>query len=425
MKSEEKTKNKLKKLSNALGKIDIRKSANNKKDTSKKENSNFQTKEVIVLLILTSIVSILMGGLISYKLYFKLGSSVDKELATFIKNYEYIVNNYYDKIDKSKLLDAAVAGMLETLDKNSSYVGSEEDDFNLKLEGNYEGVGIQVYNDEDKNIVVYSVFENSPASKAGLKEGDILLKVDDEEVTGKTTKEVSEIIKSKKGEFKITYKREDNTKTIKITLSKVDLPSVTSKTIEKDGKKVGYIYTSIFASNTDKQFEKHLKKLEKEKIDSLIIDLRDNSGGHLSAAENIVSLFLDSTHPIYQIESKGETNKYYSKGNKDKKYKIILLVNSSSASASEVTSSALKEQCGATLIGEKTYGKGTVQELQTLPDGQQYKLTTKKWLTSKGKVVDGKGLEVDIEVSLDPKYAEEPKEENDNQFQKALEEAVK
>ena len=425
MKSEEKTKNKLKKLSNSLGKIDIKKEEKNKKSQSKRENSNFKTSEVIVLLILTSVVSILMGGLIAYKLYFKLGSSVDKELSSFIKNYEYIINNYYDKIDKSKLIDSAVAGMLETLDKNSSYVGSEEDDFSLKLEGNYEGVGIQVYSDEDKNIVVYSVFEDSPASKSGLKEGDILLKVDDEEVTGKTTKEVSEIIKSKKGKFNITYKREDKTKTIKINLSKVALPSVTSKTIEKDDKKIGYIYVSIFASNTDKQFEKHLKKLEKENIDSLIIDLRENSGGHLSSAENIISLFLDSTHPIYQIESKGEKNKYYSKGNKDKKYKIVLLVNSSSASASEVTSSALKEQYGATLIGEKTFGKGTVQELQTLPDGQQYKLTTKKWLTSKGKIVDGKGIEVDIEVSLDSKYAEEPKEENDNQFQKALEEAVK
>lgn len=421
MKSEEKTKDKLKKLSKSLGKFDVKEEKQQIKDT----NSHFKTSEVIILLLLTCIVSLLMGGLITYKLCFKLGSTVDKELSSFIKNYEYIVENYYDEVDKSKLLDAAISGMLETLDKNSTYVGSEDSEFSMRLQGDYQGVGIQVYNDEENNIIIYSVFEKSPASKAGLKEGDILIKVDDEDLKGKTTKEVSEIIKSKKSEFKLTYKRNDKEKTVKINLSTVDLPSVISKTYEKEGKKVGYIYASIFAANTDKQFKKHLKTLEKEKIDSLIIDLRSNSGGHLSSAENIISLFLDSTHPIYQIESKGKKSKYYSKGNTDKKYKIVILVNKESASASEVTTSALKEQYSATVIGKKTFGKGTVQELQTLPDGQQYKLTTRKWLTSKGKIVEGKGIDPDIEIELDEKYSEEPTEENDNQLQKALEEAVK
>lgn len=432
MKSEEKTKSKLKKLSNFLGKININSDKKNKdrenranKNNIEKINSRFKTSEVIALLLLTSIVSILMGGLVTYKICFKLENGADKHLYSFIKNYEYIVKNYYDKVDRTKLIDAAISGMLETLDKNSSYVGSEDNDFNIHLQGNYQGIGVQVYNDDDNNIVIYSVFENSPASKVGLKEGDIFIKIDDEEVKGKTTKEVSELIKSKKDKFKITYKRDDKEQTVKINLSKVDLPSVTSKTIEKDDKKIGYIYMSIFASNSDKQFEKKLNELEKENINSLIIDLRNNSGGHLTTAENIISLFLDSTHPIYQIESKGKKSKYYSKGKKDKKYKIVLLVNKSSASASEVTTSALKEQCGAVVIGERTYGKGTVQELQTLPDGEQYKLTTKKWLTSKGEIVDGKGINVDIEEQLDSKYSEEPTEENDNQLQKAIEEAVK
>ena len=153
--------------------------------------------------------------------------------------------------------------------------------------------------------------------------------------------------------------------------------------------------------------------------------MRENSGGHLTTAEDIISLFLDSTHPIYQIESKGKTRKYYSKGKKDKDMKIVLLVNGGSASASEVLTSALKEQLGSIVVGEKTYGKGTVQELQTLPSGGKYKLTTKKWLTSKGKVIDNKGIDPDVEVSLDDSYYKDPNDDNDNQLQKAILEVTK
>ena len=149
--------------------------------------------------------------------------------------------------------------------------------------------------------------------------------------------------------------------------------------------------------------------------------MRGNSGGHLSAAEQIISLFLDSSHPIYQIKSKDGQNKYYSTGKETKKYKITILIDSNSASASEVVTSALKEQYGASVVGEKSYGKGTVQELQTLPNGEQYKLTTKTWLTSKGKIIDGKGIEPDYKVSLGDKYLEDPTDENDNQLQKAIE----
>lgn len=169
------------------------------------------------------------------------------------------------------------------------------------------------------------------------------------------------------------------------------------------------------------QFKKELDKLENEGIDGLVIDLRGNSGGHLSAAEQIISLFLDSSHPIYQIKSKDSQNIYYSTGNKTKDYKISVLIDSNSASASEVVTSALAEQYGAKTVGKKSYGKGTVQELQTLSDGDQYKLTTKSWLTSKGEVIDGKGIEPDYDVTLSDEYLENPTDESDNQLQKAIE----
>lgn len=380
----------------------------------------FKTKEVVILLLLTTVISLAMGGIVTYNVVLK-GEKVDDELQDFITNYDYIVDNYYGDVDKTELIDSAIAGMLSTLDKNSSYVGGSDTNFSIYLEGTYEGTGIQVYNDDNGNIVVYSVFDGSPASKAGLKEDDIIIKVNDKDTTNMSIDEFSELVKKQKGEFNITYKRGDNEKTVKLKVDTIEIRSVSSKVINKDNKKIGYIRTTIFANNTYEQFKKELDKLENEGIDGLVIDLRGNSGGHLSAAEQIISLFLDSSHPIYQIKSKDSQNIYYSTGNKTKDYKISVLIDSNSASASEVVTSALAEQYGAKTVGKKSYGKGTVQELQTLSDGEQYKLTTKSWLTSKGEVIDGKGIEPDYDVTLSDEYLENPTDESDNQLQKAIE----
>lgn len=420
-KNDDKTRDKLKKLSESIGQIDI---DNEEEKPQIIYSSAFKTSEIVALVILTSIISLFIGGFAVYKFNENGGKYLDKELREIIKNYEYISDNYYKKVDKSKLVTSAIEGMLGTLDVHSAYVGDDDSDFNTHLEGKYKGIGVQVYNDDNK-IIVSSVFKKSPADKAGLQTGDILLKVNDKSLEGKNTEEASALIKSQKGEFSLTYKRGEEEIKTTVKLSDVDLPSTVSKIYEKDDKKVGYIYTSIFANNTYKQFKKELTKLEKKNIDSLIIDLRDNSGGHLTSAEDILSLFLDSSHPIYQVKEDKGNRKYYSKGKKDKKYKIVILVNGSSASASELTTSALKEQYNATVIGTKTYGKGTIQEMQSLSDGGQYKLTTKMWLTSKGKKVDGVGIKPNIEVKLDEKYREEPTIENDNQLNRALEEAVK
>ncbi len=423
-KSDERTKDKLKKLSKSFGKIETKEE---KKAKSKGQmyGCAFKTGEIIALILLTCLVSLFMGGLIVYKLNINGGKYLDEELQEIIKNYEYINSNYYGDLDKSKMAEAAVQGMLGTLDRHSTYVGDSDSETNLELEGSYKGIGVQVYTDENKNIVIYSVFSNSPADKAGLKAGDVLIKVAGQGLDGMDSSKVSEIIKKQKDKFDIVYKRNEEEKTATVELSSVDLTSVVSKVIEKDGKKVGYIYASIFANNTYKQFKKELVKLEKKGIGSLIIDLRENSGGHLTAAEDILSLFLNSTHPIYQLKGEKTNTKYYSKGDKDKKYKIVMLVNNGSASASELMTSALKEQYGATVVGLKTYGKATIQEMQDLSTGGKYKLTTRMWLTSKGKKLDGKGISPDVEVSLDDKYKEEPKMENDNQLQVALDEAVK
>lgn len=409
-KKEQKTSDNLEKLSKSL---DIK--VNNKKILP-----TFKTKEVVFLLLITAIISLIMGGIVTYNVTLK-GTNVDSELAEFIKNYDYITNNYYGDVDKNELIDSAISGMLNTLDKNSTYVGSDDDNFSIYLEGSYEGTGIQVYNDENNNIVIYSVFDDTSASKAGLKAGDVIIRLNDKDTTNMSIADFSSLVKKQKGKFKITYKRDDEEKTVSLKVSKVELKSVYSETIEKNDKKIGYIQMSIFANNTYEQFKKALSNLENENMNGLIIDLRSNSGGHLSSAEEIISLFLDSSHPIYQIKTKDSLNTYYSLGKETKKYKIVILIDKNSASASEVVTSALTEQYGAVTVGEKSYGKGTVQELQSLNDGEQYKLTTKSWLTSKGKVIDGKGIEPDYKVSLDEKYYDDPSFDNDNQLQKAIE----
>lgn len=390
------------------------------KVNKKKSLPTFKTKEVVCLLIVTVVIGLVMGGLVTYNVAFK-GERIDDELQEFIENYDYVVDNYYGDVDKTELIDSAIAGMLNSLDNNSAYVGGSDSSFSIYLEGNYKGTGIQVTLDDENNIVIYSVFDGTPASKAGLKSGDIIVRLNDKDTSGMSLEDFSNLVKKQKNYFTITYKRNGKENTVKLKSDTVELKSVISKMLERDNKKIGYIRLTIFANNSDEQFAKALDNLENKDIDGLIIDLRGNSGGHLTTAENIISMFLDSSHPIYQIKSKDGQKKYYSTGKETKKYKIAVLIDSSSASASEVVTSALSEQYGATVVGENSYGKGTVQELQTLPDGEQYKLTTKSWLTSQGKVIDKKGIEPDYAIKLNNEYLEDPTDENDNQLQKALE----
>ena len=377
-----KTNDKLKELSSVLGNIDVKKSV---------DKRAFKTSEVVILVILTAIIGILIGSLVTYNLSKTSGERLDSGLEEFIENYEYIVNNYYGDIDEDKLLSGALAGMMSTLDKNSTYMGDESNNFNVTLEGSYKGIGVEVI-EKDGTLVISKVMDNSPAKDAGLKSGDILLKLNGKSMSGKSSAEFASII-NENNKVKLVYERDGKNYTAVLKPKLINLKSVTSKLIDN---KVGYIDVSIFANNTYEQFKNELSKLQKDNISGLIIDLRGNVGGHLVTAEKILSLFLDSSHPIYKIKDKNNIETFYSEGKMNTKYKIVILVDENSASASEVVASALKEQYGVTIIGIKTYGKGTVQELQTLPNGQQYKLTTKEWLTSKGNSIDGVGITPDI-----------------------------
>ena len=195
---------------------------------------------------------------------------------------------------------------------------------------------------------------------------------------------------------------------------------------EKDGQRIGYLSIEIFASNTYKQFNKQLKSLEKQGIDSLILDVRDNPGGHLNQINDILSLFFNKKTVLYQIESKGATQKVYSTGNKNRTYDIAVLINGSSASASEILASCFQDNDEhAVIIGTKSYGKGTVQKSFELSTGASLKYTTERWLTAKGAWLNGEGVTPDIVIEQSSEYQTLPTYDVDAQLQKAIEVLIK
>lgn len=393
------------------------------KDNFKKFNKNsFRTVEVIFLVVVTSIISLIVGYLLNDEGTNK-SKSNDKYINEIIDNYNNIVNNYYEDVDKSKLVSGAVNGMVESLgDEHSSLIDQTNDStFNINLKGTYEGIGVEIINDDDMNIVVIGVISDSPAAKAGIKVGDIIKKIDDKSLENTNITELTKYVKENKNElYNLIIVRDKNEMNVTIERSKITIKSVLSKTFERNNKKIGYIYMSVFANATVDQFEKALAQLEKENIDGLIIDVRSNTGGHLTTAVSIVSNFLDDTNVIYQIEQNNKKTKHYSIGDKTKEYPIVVLQNNGSASASELLSSSLKEAYGATIIGTTSYGKGTVQEMVKLKNGDSYKFTTKKWLTPKGNSINKKGVKPDVEIELSDEYINNPSDDTDNQLQEAI-----
>lgn len=406
-------------------------------ESQKKEG--FKLSEVVIIVLITSIFSIFAGvsyGKMKYSETVNINnfsSEETDELNEFIKQYKYIISNYYDqsKIDESELLSIALKSVLDKLgmsDSYSLYMDEEEySELNISLNGSYEGLGISATKESnDGYILIVGIIDNSPASKSELKVGDYILSIDGKSSKDMTVQEFSQyVLKSSDKNFVLKIKSGVEEKSITLGKDSVELESVTSKIIEKDNKKIGYIYASIFASNTYIQFKDNLEKLEESGIDSLIIDLRGNSGGHLKEVSKILNLFLDDDNVIYQLQKDDKTVKYYSKGKSNKKYPIVFIGDETTASASEVFIISLRENLNAKFVGKKTYGKGTVQELIELSNGDKYKITTKKWLSPNGNWInDTKGIIPDVEVELLDKYYEEPTDLNDTQLQKAIELSV-
>jgi len=390
----------------------------------KLSEEKFNLLELILLIVISFVFGIFISEAFIYN-----GVKVEKfesneVLSEIEKVYNTILDEYYQDINQEELKKSAVNGMLNYLkDGYSIYIDEESsEEFNEQVDGQYYGIGLEMTLGEDGYPYISKIFDNTPAYDAELDLNDKIIKVEGQDIKGKNLNDVSSMIKGTENKsVNITVLREDVELEKQLITKKIDIPSVSSRIIEKNDKKIGYINISIFALNTDEQFKTSLLKLEESGIDSLIIDVRDNVGGHLSTVTNILNLFFNKDEVLYQIDRKGKIEKAYGTLTDDRNYKVVVLANHNSASGSEILASVFKEIKNSDVIGTKTFGKGTVQKLIELENGSMIKITSETWLTAKGNAINQIGVSPTIEIELDSEYMQDPIDENDNQLQKAIE----
>lgn len=371
-----------------------------KTNNKKNKTVSFNLLEVIVIILITSLVVAVSTGVIVYQNYNEIDDSVSnnsnkdylKELETAYNN---ILNSYVEKVDQKELTNAAIDGMYKYLgDPYTSYLDEDTTaDLMDRLKGEYKGIGVEITK-VDEGILVANVFEKSPAEQAGILMGDLIIKVNGESTLDKTVKEVSNIIKNSDDEIKITVQRSGIEKEISVKSRKVDITSVEKNKIDN----VGYLKITTFSNTTYKQFREALESLEKEGINGLVIDLRDNGGGYLNPAVEIAEMFVEKGKNIYGLESKSNVEMYKDSTSESRNYKVSIIINGGTASASEILTAALKESYNAITVGTTSYGKGTVQDTNELSTGGMVKYTTAYWLTPNGNKINGKGITPDINI---------------------------
>ena len=384
--------------------------------------SGFNFSEVIIIMIIAIMFGFLLGNIVNF-VVFNDKSSNGNELDELVTTYNNIIDNYYEDVDKEELIDAGIQGMINYLDDPYAtyFSGDASQNFNEELEGTYEGIGVEVML-KDGIISVGNVFDGSPASKVGVKIGDVITKVNDTDVTGKSLTEVVNMISgSDTKSSKLTVTRDGEELSFELSKETIETPIVDSEIYENNNKKIGYIKIDIFNSNSYKQFNDALKKLEKKNIEGLVIDVRDNPGGYLSEVKSILSLFLNKKQVLYQLQTKTETEKVYgTKKSIDRDYPVSVIINDESASASEILASAFKESYGSHVVGINSYGKGTVQSASDLNSGDTIKYTVQKWLTPDGNWVNDIGVVPTDRVETVLKDGETLNYDNDTMLQTAI-----
>lgn len=375
----------------------------------------FKLKEVVILIIMTSFVVSLGTGIIISKRYesnYKDIVITDKNITKFLNAYQILTEKYYQDINKDELIDNAITSMFNYLnDPYTTYLNEQETTALIdSLRGEYEGIGVGITKN-DTGIVVTEVLPGSSAFEKGLKIGDIIIKVNGEDVSYLPVPTVAErITSSPDKKVIVTILRDSEELDFNLTVSSVDIPSITSEVLGED---IGYIDIETFSLTTSKQVREQFNIQKNSGIKSLIIDVRNNTGGYLSVAEDIAKIFLARGQTVYSIEDKNGIEAVKDNNIESSDIPIIVLINKDSASASEVLAGALKDSYNATLVGNISYGKGKIQKTETFEDGSMGKFTIAKWLRPNGTCVDG--------VGITPDYVINNTADEDNQLLKALE----
>jgi carboxyl-terminal processing protease len=372
---------------------------------------------IIIILIFNTLIN-------TNPLHSKNSNELYEKIDLFSEVLETIKNEYVDEIDQAEIMDSAINGVLQSLDPYSAYMSPKSfDGMRTDTKGEFGGLGIEI-GMESGVVKVIAPIDDTPAANAGIKSGDYIVKINNEQVQGKSLTEAVELMRGPIGsEINLTVRRRNKKKVLefKIKRAVIEVKSVVAKIIG-DKKKIGYLRLKSFNENSGEQLLKNINKFEKNNnLNGYILDLRNNPGGLLSQAISITDFFLDDGEIVSTKGRKiSETRKFFSKkGDTINGKPLIVIINNGSASASEIVSGALKDHKRAIILGENTYGKGSVQSIIPLKNGGGIRLTISKYYLPSGKSISNVGVLPDIFVE---EFGDDFKinSKTDNQLQYAI-----
>jgi len=337
-------------------------------------------------------------------------------LLKFMRAYQLVKTRYVEDVPVDTLMTGAIRGMVNAIgDPLSIYMDAKMfKEFMIETEGSFGGVGI-VVGVKDKVLTVVSPIEGTPGEKAGIKSGDQIIKIDGEDTKDLALDEAVNKIRGPEGsQVVLTIKRNNEIKDYILTRSNIQIQTVGSKMLPDN---IAYIRISMFNDNTGEDFKRHYQKMEQAGMQGLLLDLRDNPGGLLDECVKVAN-FLVPKGPIVSVVTRDGQRETYSSQLAAVKYPLVVLVNGGSASAAEIVAGAVQDSGAGTLVGTKTFGKGSVQTLLNLDGSTAIKLTVAQYFTPKGRSINGVGIEPDVHVEL-PEFTGEPIE--DTQLNKGLE----
>ena len=358
----------------------------------------------------------------------ELTTSSDSSLEKYLNKIKATLNKYYlwkNDINEEDLKNSAIQGYVAGLgDEYTEYIPSDKmKDYTENIMGNFVGVGIYMVADEKSDrVLVYYPIPETPADKAGIKPGDLIISVDGTEYTAKDFKNISSFIKGKEGtKVNLVIERDGERMSFDLIREKITTNPITTKLLDNN---IGYIKVPSFDEDTSNGFKEKVKELENQGAKKIIIDLRNNGGGIVDEAVNIADFLLEKGKTIIStVDNKDKKTVTYSKNDPTITIPVVVLVNENSASASEILACSLQDNERAKLVGTKTYGKGVIQTVLSLADGSGLKITTEQYYTPKEVSIHKKGIEPNEEVKLPESvkniYAVE--ENEDTQLQKAIE----
>ncbi|MCI8655701.1 MAG: S41 family peptidase [Clostridia bacterium] len=399
-------------------------------------NRGHKIYKIVMLIVVTVFVTFIATSIGFYQYFIhsdgnyiviessKNSSKVVKELEKIMS----IIDKYYlGEINEDDVIEGTIQGYIYGVgDKYTEYISKEDmEDYKNQIMGNYVGIGIYMIQNEEKNLIqVLSPIKESPAEKEGILPGDLITKIDGVEYSADQMTVASNKIKGEAGtKVKLELLRGDKTIEVELTRSEIHMNPITANVLEQDNK-IGYMEVSSFDEGTGKDFKTKFEQLKSQNIESLIIDLRNNGGGLVSEALEIADYIVDKGNTLLitvDKNDKEDVEKAKTKPIID--MPIIILVNENTASASEILAGALKDHNKATIVGTKTYGKGVIQQLMTLPDGSGLKVTIEEYFTPNKNKINGVGIKPDEEIQL-PETVENillVQKEEDTQLQKAIE----